>query len=305
MTTLIILVIFFAIAIIGLIIISIKKFSDKTDYILASNAIVSSNITDNANKILELLDKIISDIDKGIKAEASNITNLLSVIDAANKTIMDSMDVSNRALVNSINAIEEKNDIIVKILEQITKFNENHRRVTEMLDNKIIDAKLKKQEISDALYNISDSIQIIRQNIEGSAGTKPELQKFNNKLIKFYEEINVIKQTLSNFDEVDCSRHQTIYDILKEIKNIAIDINNTTPSSEDIIDSDELVNRIAEGLYNKMNDLQAKNSSFADKVEKSSPAKSKHRTRAKKADNSYNSVHDPLQEKVNEDLLNQ
>lgn len=148
MTTLIILVIFFAIAIIGLIIISIKKFSDKTDYILASNAIVSNNITD---------------------------------IGTANKTIMDSMDVSNRALINSINAIEEK---------------------------------------------------------------------------------------LS-----------------------------TTPTTEDIIDSDELVNRIVEQLYNKINDFQAKNSSSTNKTEKPSPAKSKQRTKARKANNSYNSVHDPLQEK--------
>jgi len=196
MTTLIILVILFAIAIIGLIIISIKKFSDKTDYILASNAIVSSNITDNANKILELLNtieklqqdnftKIIFDIDKEVKAEASNITNLLSAIGTANKNIVDSMDVSNRALVNSINAIEKK---------------------------------------------------------------------------------------LS-----------------------------TVPNSEDIIDSDELVNRIAGGLYNKMNDFQAKNSLPADKVEKPSPAKNKHRTRARKANDSYNSVQDAPQEKVNED----
>lgn len=181
MTTLIILVIFFAIAIIGLIIISIKKFSDKTDYILASNAIVNNNITDSVNKILDLLNTI----DKEVKAEASNMTKLLSVISSANKNIIDTIDVSNKALVNSINAIEEK---------------------------------------------------------------------------------------LS-----------------------------TTPTTEDIIDSDELVNRIVEQLYNKINDFQAKNSLSTNKTEKPSPAKSKQRTKARKANNSYNSVHDPLQEKVNEE----
>lgn len=295
MTTLIILVILFAIAIIGLIIISIKKFSDKTDYILASNAIVSSNITDNANKILELLNTIDKEVKAEAKAETSNITNLLSAIGTANKNIVDSMDVSNRALVNSINAIEEKNDVIVKILEQITKFNEHHRKVTEMLDNKIIDAKLKRKDISDKLHNISDFLYNAVNSLKG------KLQENYDKSIESHEEINTIKLTLSNFDEVDCCRHQTIYGILKEINNIVTDINNTTPNSEDIIDSDELVNRIAEGLYNRMNDLEAKNSLPTDKVEKPSPAKSKHRTRARKANDSYNSVQDVPQEKINED----
>lgn len=204
MKTLIIITLLLLVLTIVLIALIAKKFLDKTDHILASNALVSNNITDNAKKILDSLD-----------------------------------------------AIEEKNNVIAKILEEIAKFNEHHRRVTEMLDNKIIAAKLKREEISNTVHNISDSIRIIRQNIEGSSGTKPELQKFNNKLIEFCDELNVIKQTLSNFDEVDCSRHQTIYDILKEIKNIAIEINNTTPNSEDIIDSDELVNRIAGGIYNK------------------------------------------------------
>lgn len=184
MTTLIILVILFAIAIIGLIIISIKKFSDKTDYILSVISILDAKLNDIEKFQQNNFAKVILDIDKGVKAEANNITNLLSAIGTANKTIVDSMDVSNKALVNSINAIEEK---------------------------------------------------------------------------------------LS-----------------------------TVPNSEDIIDSNELVNRIAVGLYEKMNDLQAKNSLLVDKVKKLSPAKSKHRTRAKKADNSYNSVQDVPQQNTSE-----
>lgn len=235
MKTLIIITLLLLILTIVLIILIAKKFLDKTDHILASNALVSSNITDNANKILKLLD-------------------------------------------------------------EITKFNEYHRKVMEMLDNKIIAAKLKREEISNTVHNISDTIRIIRQNIEGSAGTKPELQKFNNKLIEFYEEINVIKQTLSNFDEVDCSRHQAIYDILKEIKNIAIEINNTTPNSEDIIDSDELVNRIAEGLYNKMKDLQAKNSLPNTKTKKPSLHKAKTTGKLKTAIKQDNSQQERIDE---------
>lgn len=292
MKTLIIITLLLLVLTIVLIALIAKKFLDKTDHILASNALVSNNITDNAKKILNLLNTI----DKEVKAEASNMTKLLSVISSANKNIIDTIDVSNKALVNSINAIEEKNNVIVKILEEIAKFNEHHRKVTEMLDNKIIAARLKREEISNTVHNISDSIRIIRRNIEGSSGTKPELQKFNNKLIEFCDELNVIKQTLSNFDEVDCSRHQTIYDTLKEIKNIAVEINNTTPNSEDIIDSDELVKRIAEGLYNKMMDLQAKNSLSTTKTKKPSLHKAKTTGKLRTAVKQDNSQ----QERINE-----
>lgn len=301
MKTLIIITLCLLVLTIVLIVLIAKKFFDKTDCILASNTIISNNITDNANKILKLLDTIEKLQQDNVKKILYDIQNKFATTNHMLSDGINSINISIKALTNSVNVIEEKNDVVIKILEQLVKFNEHHRRVTEMLDNKIIDAKLKRKEISDTIHNISDSIRIIRQNIEGSEGTKPELQKFNNKLVEFYNEINVIKQILSNFDEVDCSRHQTIYDILKEIKNIAIDINNTTPNSEDIIDSDELVNRIAEGLYNKMNDLQAKNSLSNTKTKKPSSAKSKHRTRAKKAENSYNSVQDAPQQKVNED----
>lgn len=290
MTTLIILIILFAIAIIGLIIISIKKFSDKTDYILADISILSAKLNSLDDKTTTLNDKITSILNKTTKIDSRFITLHETINDNLNN-----IEIAIKSLVNSINAIEEKNDVIVKILEQITEFNEHHRRVTEMLDNKIIAAKVKRKDISDKLYDISDFLS------NAITSLKVKLQENYDKSIGSYEEINVIKQTLSNFDEVDCSRHQTIYNILKEIKNIAIDINNSTPNSEDIIDSDELVNRITEQLYNKINDFQAKNSLSTNKTEKASSAKSKHRTRAKKANNSYNSVHEPLQEKVNED----
>lgn len=184
MTTLIILVILFAIAIIGLIIISIKKFSDKTDYILSAISLLSAD-KDNINSNLKLINVIKDNQIKNTNRIMNYVENGFSSMYRHFDNITSTIDTSNKALVNSINAIEEK---------------------------------------------------------------------------------------LS-----------------------------TVPNCEDIIDSDELVNRIAEGLYNKMNDFQAKNSLPADKVEKPSPAKSKHRTRARKANNSYNSVQDAPQQKVNED----
>lgn len=304
MTTLIILVILFAIAIIGLIIISIKRFSDKTDYILAGISLLTTKLDNIEKSQQDNFSKIILDIDKGIKAEASNISNLLSAIGAANKNIMGSMDVSNRAFVNSINAIEENNDNIIKSLGEINKFNNNHRRCTEVINNKVIEIK----------------------NEQGT-----------------------LKQTISNIEAGNSSRHANVLNALKEIKNIVVDFNNNAPKSEDIIDSDELVNRIAEGicnkliviseidsvlknLYDKINiivaqvcsktesieipdtlinsiaeeiskkliEIQAKNTLPTDKVKKPSPAKSKHRTRAKKADNSYNSVQDVSQQNISE-----
>lgn len=184
MTTLIILVILFAIAIIALIIISIKKFSDKTDYILIKLNSLNDKITDiddkNKNITNALNEKITSILNKTIKVDSRFITLHETIKDNLNN-----IEIAIKALTNSISAIEEK---------------------------------------------------------------------------------------LS-----------------------------TVPDSEDIIDSDELVNRIAEGLYDKMNDFRAKNSLPADKVEKPSPAKSKQRTKARKANNSYNSVQDAPQEKVNED----
>lgn len=189
MKTLIIITLLLLVLTIVLIVLIAKKFLDKTDYILASNAIVSSNITDNANKILNLLDtierlqqdnynKTINHISDEHKSIRTALTNTISAIGDANKNIID-----------SIGRIEEKNNIIVKMLDEITKFNEHHRRVTEMLDNKIIEAQLKRKNISDAVYNISDSIRIIKQNIEGSEGTKVKIQKITNKLIEVSNEI--------------------------------------------------------------------------------------------------------------------
>lgn len=254
MTTLIILTILFAIAIITLIIISIKKFNDKLHYILIE---------------LDLLDDKITDIDDENKKIANNLNEkITSILNKVNKidsrfitlheTIKDNLnniEVAIKSLVNSINAIEENNDNIIKSLGEINKFNNNHRRCTEAINNKVIDIK---------------------------------------------NEQGILKQTISNIEAGNSSRHANVLNTIKEIKNIVVDVNDTTPRSEDIIDSDELVNRIAEGIYNKLIDLQAKNSLLANKVEKPSPAKSKHRTRAKKADNSYNSVQDAPQQNISE-----
>ena len=163
--------------------------------------------------------------------------------------------VAIKSLVNSINAVEENNNGMIKSIGEINRFNNNHRRCIEAINNKVIDIK----------------------NEQGT-----------------------LKQTINNMEAGNSSRHANVLNTLKEIKNIVVDVNDTTPKSEDIIDSDELVNRIAEGIYNKLIDLQAKNSSSTNKTEKSSSTKNKHRTRAKKADNSYNSIQDAPQQNISE-----
>lgn len=233
MTTLIILVILFAIAIIGLIIISIKKFSDKTDYILTAISLLTTKLNDIEKFQQNNFSNIISDIDKGFKGQASNITNLLSAIGSANKTIMNLINDSNKDIIKlfkSINIIEEKN---TSILNKTVK-----------IDSRFITLH---ETIKDNLNNIEIAIKSLVNSI------------------------NAVEEKLS-----------------------------TVPNSEDIIDSNELVNRIANGLYDKMNDLQAKNSLPTNKVGKPSSTKSKHRTRAKKVDNSYNSVQDAPKQNVSE-----
>lgn len=180
MKTLIIITLLLLVLTIVLIVLIAKKFRDKTDYILASNTIVSSNITDNAKKILDSLDTIKRTQQDNFNKISFNIEKGVKVNGDAHITIIDSINVSNRALVNSINAIEEK---------------------------------------------------------------------------------------LS-----------------------------TVPNSEDIIDSDELVNRIAEGLYNKMMDLQAKNSLSNTKTKKPSLHKAKTTGKLKTAVKQDNSQQERIDE---------
>lgn len=254
MTTLIILVILFIIVITTLIIISIKKFNNELQYTLIKLNSLDDKLTDIDDENQRIVDslngKIVSILNKTVKIDSRFVTLHETIKDSLNN-----VEVAIKSLVNSINAIEENNDSIVKSIGEINKFNNNHRRCTEAINNKVIDIK---------------------------------------------NEQGILKQTISNIEAGNSSRHANVLNTLKEIKNIVIDVNDTTPRSEDIIDSDELVNRIAEGIYNKLIDLQAKNSLLANKVEKPSPTKSKHRTRAKKADNSYNSVQDAPQQNISE-----
>ena len=180
MKTLIIITLLLLVLTIVLIVLIAKKFLDKTDYILASNAIVSNNITDNANKILKLLESI-------EKFQQDNVNKILY-------DIQDKFATNNHMLSNGIGSIE----ISIK-----------------------------------ALTN----------------------------------SVNAIEEKLS-----------------------------TVPNSEDIIDSDELVNRIAEGLYNKMMDLQAKNSLSTTKTKKPSLHKAKTTGKLKTAVKQDNSQ----QERINE-----
>ena len=254
MTTLIILTILFIVVITTLIIISIKKFNNELQYTLIKLNSLDDKITDIDDENQRIVDslngKIVSILNKTNKIDSRFITLHETIKDSLNN-----VEVAIKSLVNSINAIEENNDSMIKSLGEINKFNNNHRRCTEVL---------------------------------------------NNRLIEIKNEQSTLKQIISNIEAGNSSRHTNVLNTLKEIKTIVVDVNDTTPRSEDIIDSDELVNRIAEGLYNKMIDLQAKNSSSTNKTEKPSPTKSKCRTRAKKADNSYNSVQDAPQQNTNE-----
>lgn len=240
MKTLIIITLLLLVLTIVLIVLIAKKFQDKTDYILASNTIVSSNITDNAKKILDLLDtikrtqqdnfnKIIFKIEKGVKANGD-----------AYITIIDLINVANRALVNSINAIEEKLSTVPNS------------------------------------EDIIDSDELVNRIAEGSENIK----------IGFQE----IKTRLCTLNNLDSKLNAIISKICSETESIQI--------------PDELLDMIAEYIGNKIIEIQAKNSLSTTKTKKPSSAKSKHRTRAKKANNSYNSVQDAPQEKVNEEQLN-
>lgn len=104
MTTLIILVILFAIAITTLIIIFIKRFNDELCHILSK---LDNKITDigDENKIITnaLNEKTTSILNKTNKIDSRFIT-LNEII----KDNLNNIEVAIKSLVNSINAIEEE-----------------------------------------------------------------------------------------------------------------------------------------------------------------------------------------------------
>lgn len=130
---------------------------------------------------------------------------------------------------------------MMTILESLKDFNNHHKRVTEMLDNKLIDTGIKRQDILTKLCKL---------------------------------------------DNIDSKVNAIIAEVCSKTESIQI--------------PDGILDEIAEYIGKKIIEIQAKNSLSTNKVKKPSPAKSKHRTRAKKAENSYNSVQDTPQENISE-----
>ena len=228
MTTLIILVILFAIANISLIIISIKKFNDKTDYILSAISLLTTRLDDIDREHQKILNNL-NEKNTSILNKTNKIDSRFITLNEIIKDNLNNIEIAIKSLVNSINAIEEKISTVPNS-EDIIDSDELVNRVTKGLSNKLI----VLSEIDSVLKNLFNKINIIVAQV--------------------------------------CSKTESI-----EIP-------------------DTLIDTIAEALYDKMKDLQAKNSLSTTKTKKPLLHKAKTTGKLKTATKQDNSQQERIDE---------